>query len=62
MVELGENLYIFGGTTGSFYEKEIHKLTCVAGSCSWTTLTQKLNVGRRSAVVVPVMDHFCTPN
>ena len=62
MVELGENLYIFGGTTGSFYEKEIHKLTCVAGSCSWTTLTQKLKVGRRSAVVIPVMDYFCTPN
>ena len=62
MVELGENLYIFGGTTGSFYEKEIHKLTCVAGSCSWTTLTQKLKVGRRSAILIPVMDYFCTQN
>ncbi len=62
MVGLGENLYVIGGTTGSFYEKEIHKLTCVAGSCSWTTLKQKLKVGRRSAVVIPVNDALCTPN
>ena len=63
MVELGENLYIVGGySSDPTYRKEIQKLTCVSGACSWTTLTQQLKVGRSNAVVIPVMDSFCNPN
>ena len=63
MVEVGGNIYIIGGehSDGS-YHKKIRKLTCVSGTCSWTTLTQKLKVGRTGAVAIPVMDSFCTPN
>ena len=68
MVELGEILYLIGGfgpNSGCFdvsgYQKEIQKLTCVSGSCSWTTLTQQLKVGRYGAVSIPIMDSFCTP-
>ena len=68
MVENGENLYVIGGFspdgTSSPYpvSKEIQKLMCVSGVCSWTTLTQQLKVGRGYTVAIPVMDSFCTPN
>ena len=70
MVKLGENLYTVGGFFHDeidefikFSEsREVQKLTCVLGTCSWTTLTQKLKVGRTGAVVIPVMDSFCTLN
>ena len=70
MVELGENLYTIGGFShdeiDEFTEftesREIQKLTCVSGACSWTKLTQLLKVGRGYAVAIPVMDSFCTPN
>ena len=68
MVELGGSLYIisgvdtgFGFSDGSRYQKEILKLTCAFGTCSWTTLTQQIKVGRYGAVLIPVMDSFCTP-
>ena len=67
MVELGEHLYVIGGSSPDFISsdfpawKEIHKLTCVSGACSWTTLTQQLKVGRGFAIGIPVMDSFCTP-
>ena len=56
MVELGENLYIIGGISNGWtpYEKEIHKLSCISGSCSWITLTQQLKVGRYGLVAIPV--------
>ena len=68
MVEIGENLYIIGGFspdgTSSPYpvSKEIQKLTCVSGACSWTTLTQQLKVGRDDTVAIPVIDSFCIRN
>ena len=68
MVELGENLYTIGGFShdeiAKFTEfpesREIQKLTCVSGACSWTTLTQQLKVGRGYTVAIPVSDSFCT--
>ena len=64
MVEVGGNLYIIGGDDGysGFFLKEIHKFTCVSGSCSWTKLNQQVKVDRSHTVVIPVMDSFCTPN
>ena len=62
MVEVGENLYIIGGDSDDDYLKEIHKLTCVSGSCSWTTLTQQLKEERMNVVAIPVMESFCTSN
>ena len=66
MVELGENLFLIGGfgpSSGCFdvsgYQTEIQKLTCVSGSCSWTTLTQQLKVARQQLVAIPVDNDFC---
>ena len=69
MVKLGENLYTVGGFFHDeidefikFSEsREMQKLTCVLGTCSWTTLTQQLKVGRGYTVAIPVKDSFCTP-
>jgi hypothetical protein len=61
MVELGENLYIIGGYSGSgsSISREIYELSCISGSCSWRTLTQQLKVGRISLVALPVDNSFC---
>ena len=61
MVELGENLYIIGGSSndGSGYQREIHELSCISGSCSWRTLSQELNVDRINLVALPVDNSFC---
>ena len=65
MVELGENLYIIGGYSNDGisggYQNEIHELSCISGSCIWTTLTQELNVARSHFVAIPVKDSVCTP-
>ena len=62
MIEVGENLYVIGGDSDDDTVKEIHKLTCVSGSCSWTTLTQQLKEERMSVVSIPVMESFCNSN
>ena len=64
MVEVGGNLYIFGGyiPDGGGYQKKIYKLTCVSRYCEWTTLEQQMKVARAYLVVIPVDDSFCTPN
>ena len=61
MVELGGNLYIIGGESndGSYYQNEIHQLSCFSGLCSWTTLTQQLKVAREFLVAIPIDDTFC---
>ena len=60
MVEIGENLYIVGGVSSYGSEqKEMHQLSCVSGSCSWTTLIQQLTVARVGLVAIPVDDIFC---
>ena len=63
MVELGENLYIIGGYSNDGisggYQNEIHELSCISGSCIWTTLTQELKVARYNLVAIPVDDTFC---
>ena len=41
----------------------IYKLTCSSGLCKWTTMSQKLQMGRNSFVVFPLTDSSvsCTP-
>ena len=68
IVELGENLYTVGGFfhdeidefTKFSESREMQKLTCVLGTCSWTTLTQQLKVGRGQLVAIPINDNFCS--
>ena len=62
MVEVEENLYIIGGDSDDDTLKKIHKLTCVSGSCSWSTLTQQLKEERMLVVAIPVMESFCKSN
>ena len=66
MIEVGGNLYIFGGwipdQDGGGYQKKIYKLTCASRNCEWTTLEQQMKVARAYPVVIPVDDSFCTPN
>ena len=63
MVEIGGNLYIFGGKTpNEGIQNKILKLSCASRICSWTTLEQKMKVARSNLVVIPVDDSFCTPN
>ena len=62
MVEVEENLYIIGGDSDDDTLKEIHKLTCISGSCSWSTLTQQLKEERTNVVAIPVMESFCNSN
>ena len=62
MIEDGEKIYIIGGNSGSgIFQKQIQKLTCLSGTCSWTTLTQELKVARSHFVAIPVKDSACTP-
>ena len=61
-VEVGDNFYIIGGNSNidSSYLNEIHQLSCSSGVCSWTTLTQKLNLARSHLVAIPIDDDtFC---
>jgi hypothetical protein len=63
MVEVGENLYSIGGDSNAGAvedRKEIHQLSCISGSCSWTTLTQQLKVGRGQLVAIPIDEKFCS--
>ena len=64
VVLTGQGLLIVGGQgNGSYpdYRDEIFKLSCTGDdieSCSWTTMTSKLAVGRKNHVVIPVPDTF----
>ena len=64
MVEIGGNLYIFGGYVpdGGNYQTKIYKLTCASRNCILTTLEQQMKVARGYLVLIPVDDSFCTPN
>ena len=62
MLEIHGDAFIFGGKIYQSYpyNSAIYKLTCSSGICSWSTLNQKLKVGRRYTVAIPVPDNFCT--
>ena len=59
MLEIQGDLFVFGGySSGS--QSEIHKMSCLSGVCSWTTINQELKVARQYLVAISVPDYFCT--
>ena len=38
------------------YNHEIYKLTCSNGNFHWTTLPQKMKIGRTEFVAIPIPD------
>ena len=66
-LEAGGDFYVIGGLEWSANDwkdqTSIHKLTCKARECEWTTINQQLKVGRAMSVAIPLLDDsFCTPN
>ena len=63
-LEAGGDFHVIGGLTDHWNDQTfIHKLTCKARECEWTTINQKLKVGRALSVAIPLLDDsFCTPN
>ena len=62
-LEVGGDFYVIGGLEYWSDQTFIHKLTCKARECEWTTINQKLKVGRANAVAIPLLDDsFCKPN
>ena len=59
MLEIQGDLFVFGGVS-SGYQTEIHKMSCLSGVCSWTTINQELKVARGYLVAISVPDYFCT--
>ena len=62
-VEIGGDLYTVGGYTydGSGYQTAIHRMSCSARLCMWTTMTQELKVARSEAVAIKIPRSFCVP-
>ena len=59
MIHYNGDIYVIGGQAmhGSQPQanagvKAIHKFSCSQGKCQWTTLTQKLKVGRYHTVAI----------
>ena len=61
-VEIGGDLYTFGGYSGIYSQSSIQRLSCSSQVCIWTTINQQLKVARGNAVAIPVMDALCTQN
>ena len=59
VLEMHGDVYVIGGWANSGAKSKIYRLSCLSGLCSWTTLKQKLKVGRSASVAIPVQDHFC---
>ena len=62
-VQIGGDLYLIGGVSNdkSDYQTAIHRMSCSARVCTWTTMTQKLKVGRQASVAIPIPKSFCVP-
>ena len=60
LLEIQGDVYAFGGWDGKTRQSAIHKLSCSSSVCKWTTLNQKLKVGRSQLVAIPVPDSLCT--
>ena len=58
MLEIQGDLFVFGYSSG--YQTEIHKMSCLSGECSWTTINQELKIARENLVAMSVPDYFCT--
>ena len=65
MLEIHEDLYVFGGTLKITdddeydFQLKIYRLSCCSEDCTWTTINQELKEARKN-VVIPVYNYFCT--
>ena len=60
-VEIGGDLYTVGGSSTDGYQTAIYKMSCWSRVCTWTTMTQKLKVGRQDFVAIAIPKSFCVP-
>ena len=63
LIQFGDSVIIMGGNgpPGKLlkpknYNHEIYKLTCTNGNFHWTTLPQKMKIGRTEFVAIPIPD------
>ena len=72
MLEMSGDGFLFGGYSDEDYDYDedylgdvsawqssIYQLSCSSGLCSWTELSQQLEVERRGHVAIPLQDNFC---
>ena len=55
------DLYTIGGFDQINEQSTIHRLSCSSGKCAWTTMHQKLKVGRDRPVAMAVSNKLCIP-
>ena len=61
-VEIGGDLYTIGGySPDGGTQTAIHRMSCSARVCTWTTMTQELKVARYETVAIPIPKSFCVP-
>ena len=59
-VVLNGDLYTIGGRDEkNDYQTAIHRLSCLSGNCSWTTMDQELKNGRAYQVAMAVSNDLC---
>ena len=59
-VVLNGDLYTIGGYAGNgAVQTAIHRLSCLSGNCSWTTMDQELKVARSFQVAMAVPNDLC---
>jgi len=60
-VVLDGDLYTIAGQDENGYQTDIHRLSCLSGNCSWTTMDQELKVGRGYHISMAVPSDLCLP-
>ena len=63
-VEIGGDLYTIGGYAGysnGGRQTAIHRMSCSARVCTWTTMPQELKEARYGAVAIKIAKSFCVP-
>jgi hypothetical protein len=61
-VVLNGDLYTIGGRDEkNDLQTAIHRLSCLSGNCSWTTMDQEIKVGREDHVSLVVPNNLCIP-
>ena len=61
-VEIEGDLYTVGGwSPDGGTQVAIHRMSCSARVCTWTTMTQELKAARLRTVAIPIPKSFCVP-
>ena len=60
MIELGGDVYLFGGQTNNVVpKKSIYKLGCSNELCEFFFVNKRLKIARSHPVAIPVPGDFC---